>query len=77
MRKENNKFFDSCLGKGEIEMTSSGLNKFPLYNGTKLVAMISLTLALCEECLSSSYKKSNLSSSLRTDSMNSLKNSLN
>ena len=54
-------------------MTSAGLNKFPVYNGTKLIAMISIILVLSEECLSSSFKQSNLSSSYKTNSMASLR----
>ena len=76
MRSERDKFFDTCLGKGEIEMTSAGLNKFPLYTGTKLIAMVSINLILSEDGLTSSYKQSNMSSSYHTESQNSLKDSL-
>ena len=53
-------------------MTSAGSNKFPIYIGTKLIAMITLKLTLTEECLNSSYKQSSLSSSHQTESQNSV-----
>lgn len=72
MKSERDKFFDTCLGKGEVEMTSSGLNKFPIYNGAKLIGIAAVRLILSEECLMSSYKQSSLSSSHKTESQNSI-----
>jgi hypothetical protein len=53
-------------------MTFAGTNKFPIYNGAKLVGMASGKLILSEEPLTSSFKQSSLSSSHKTESQNSI-----
>lgn len=48
MKSETGKFFDTCLGSGEIEMTSSGLNKFPIYSGSRQIGLATIRLLLRE-----------------------------